>query len=433
MDPRPRGGGDQNSLSYWLTKMGNASYRQTTGNQFNNQDLRIYFQNDLPKFILQAKVGNGKFMKTYVMRVDSAPVVVKVYMKLNDEDLLVPAAHLTIMWKTLSPAKYPNLLPYQMWIKSTARFNKTAATPIYLIRQYFSSNLYDRLSTRPFLNELEKLWIVYQLFKCLEICHEHGIVHGDIKPENVMCTTSNWVILTDFSPFKPAIIPDDDPTDFQYYFDCMGRHRCYLAPERFQRKIVGGSGATPVPEESSTVPNFRSRMRGRGSRAPKKGLAAANASAFPSSTLTPAMDVFALGCLAAEVIVCFVVFSCDIACMCWCALSLFFLQGGKWISISGYLRPIFFSSNSIFAFLFRLDSAGRSPSAGLARHVEVRGHHSHARSNNRGESAIDPARPRREPRSLVAAAHPQRASQKCTLLLFMYISVLFCFDFFFAF
>jgi len=283
--------------------MGNASYRQTTGNQFNNQDLRIYFQNDLPKFILQAKVGNGKFMKTYVMRVDSAPVVVKVYMKLNDEDLLVPAAHLTIIWKTLSPAKYPNLLPYQMWIKSTARFNKTAATPIYLIRQYFSSNLYDRLSTRPFLNELEKLWIVYQLFKCLEICHEHGIVHGDIKPENVMCTTSNWVILTDFSPFKPAVIPDDDPTDFQYYFDCMGRHRCYLAPERFQHKVVGAPSPVPAAEEANVAPNFRSRLRGRSSRstAAKKGLAAANASAFPSSTLTPAMDVFALGCLAAEV------------------------------------------------------------------------------------------------------------------------------------
>jgi serine/threonine protein kinase len=289
--------------------MGNASYRQTTGNQFNNQDLRIYFQNDLPKFILQAKVGNGKFMKTYVMRVDSAPVVVKVYMKLSDEDLLVPAAHLTIIWKTLSPAKYPNLLPYQMWIKSTARFNKSAATPIYLIRQYFSSNLYDRLSTRPFLNELEKLWIVYQLFKCLEICHEHGIVHGDIKPENVMCTTSNWVILTDFSPFKPAIIPDDDPTDFQYYFDCMGRHRCYLAPERFQHKGVKGattaavSGASSAEDASSaTTPNFRSRLRGRaGAGAAKKGLVAANASAFPSSTLTPAMDVFALGCLAAEV------------------------------------------------------------------------------------------------------------------------------------
>ena len=69
--------------------MGNASYRQTTGNQYISQDLRNYFQNDLPKFILQTKIGNGKFMKTYIMRVDSTPLVVKVYMKLSDEDLQV--------------------------------------------------------------------------------------------------------------------------------------------------------------------------------------------------------------------------------------------------------------------------------------------------------------------------------------------------------
>lgn len=283
--------------------MGNASLRQTTGNQYLTQDLRNYFQNDLPKFVLQSKIGNGKFMKTYIMRLDSAPIIVKVYMKLADEDLLVPAANLTVIWKTLSPAKYPNLLPYQIWMKSNSRF-KSAATPIYLIRQYFNSNLYDRISTRPFLNELEKLWIVFQLFKCVEICHENGIVHGDLKPENVMCTTSNWVVLTDFSPFKPAVIPDDDPTDFQYYFDCMGRHRCYLAPERFFHRSVGGTtpAAESDPEATSTTGNnFRARFGSRLARRGAGSKKAAGATAYPSSALTPAMDVFALGCLAAEV------------------------------------------------------------------------------------------------------------------------------------
>jgi serine/threonine protein kinase len=297
--------------------MGNASYRQT--NQNVAQDPRNYFQNDLPKFILKSRVGNGKFMKTYVMRVDGAPVIVKVYMKLNDEDLMVAAANLTFIWKTLSPAKYPNLLPYQMWMKSNSRV-KTPVTPVYLIRQYLSSNLYDRLSTRPFLNDLEKMWIIYQLFKCLEICHEHGIVHGDIKPENVMCTTSNWVILTDFSPYKPAIIPDDDPTDFQYYFDCMGRHRCYLAPERFKTKNANKSGdkqaisGDPVgslesfSETTSSIPSLppvaaakvRRFTRGSGVRGVTGG-AAAGTLGVSSTALSPAMDVFSLGCLVAEV------------------------------------------------------------------------------------------------------------------------------------
>lgn len=236
------------------------------------------------------------------MRIDSTPVTVKVYLKLNDEDLMVPAANLTFIWKTLSPAKYPNLLPYQLWMKSSSRI-KSPFTPIYLIRQYFHFNLYDRLSTRPFLNDLEKLWIVYQLFKCVEICHEHGIVHGDLKPENIMCTTANWIVLTDFSPFKPAMIPDDDPTDFQYYFDSIGRHRCYLAPERFYRKAVGGpsTGADAGARDSAVnQANFRSRF---GSRRASSSKRVSNLPGGQSSVLKPAMDVFALGCLAAEVCV----------------------------------------------------------------------------------------------------------------------------------
>jgi phosphoinositide-3-kinase regulatory subunit 4 len=247
--------------------MGNASYRQTTGNQYLTQDLRNYFQNDLPKFILQSKIGNGKFMKTYIMRVDSTPIVVKVYMKLNDEDLQIPSKNLAFIWRILTPIKYPNLLPYQLWLKSSSRI-KSNASPVYLIRQFFNTNLYDRLSTRPFLNEIEKLFIVYQLLKCLEICHEHDIVHGDIKPENLMCTTSNWLILTDFSPFKPTMIPDDDPTDFQYYFDSMSRHRCYVAPERFYRKEVksrwgGKEGFSQSNDNDSDDSDFLTETNGK--------------------------------------------------------------------------------------------------------------------------------------------------------------------------
>jgi hypothetical protein len=66
--------------------MGNAgSYRQA-GNQ-PQQDARSLLQADLPKFILQARIGNGKFMKTYSVRVDGVPLVVKIYLKLSDEDL----------------------------------------------------------------------------------------------------------------------------------------------------------------------------------------------------------------------------------------------------------------------------------------------------------------------------------------------------------
>jgi serine/threonine protein kinase len=213
--------------------MGNSSLRPSLV-----ADAAVNFQADLPKFILQSKIGNGKLMKTYLMRCESNSVVVKVYMSYPDEEIRIFAAELTRIWYTISPSKYPNLLPYQLWMKSTSRQPKSTVVPIYLIRQYLYSNLHDRISTRPFLNETEKYWILYQIFKCLETCHDLMIMHGDIKPENILCTTNNWVVLTDFAAFKPVNVPDDNPSDFQYFFDSMGRPRCYIAPERFCNKVT---------------------------------------------------------------------------------------------------------------------------------------------------------------------------------------------------
>jgi hypothetical protein len=54
--------------------MGNASFSQQP-----LQDPRSYIQNDLPKFIVQSRIGNGKFMKTYNATIDGSSVVIKVY------------------------------------------------------------------------------------------------------------------------------------------------------------------------------------------------------------------------------------------------------------------------------------------------------------------------------------------------------------------
>ena len=35
--------------------------------------------------------------------------------------------------------------------------------------------------------------------------------HGDIKCENVMVTSWNWLLLVDFASYKPTYIPADNP------------------------------------------------------------------------------------------------------------------------------------------------------------------------------------------------------------------------------
>jgi phosphoinositide-3-kinase regulatory subunit 4 len=84
------------------------------------------------------------------------------------------------------------------------------------------------------LEDIEKKWIAFQLLCALRDCHSQDVFHGDIKTENVLVTSWNWLYLSDFSSsFKPTFLPEDNPADFSFYFDTSGRRTCYLAPERF--------------------------------------------------------------------------------------------------------------------------------------------------------------------------------------------------------
>jgi phosphoinositide-3-kinase regulatory subunit 4 len=151
-------------------------------------------------------------------------------------------------------ADVPNALAYH-------RILETGASG-YLVRQYIHSSLYDRLSTRPFLEEIEKKWLAFQLLCAVRDCHARGIYHGDIKTENVLVTSWNWLYLTDFSSsFKQTYLPEDNPANFSFFFDISGRRTCYLAPERFFP-----SGVEPEGEQ----------------------------------VITWAMDIFSVGCVIAE-------------------------------------------------------------------------------------------------------------------------------------
>jgi phosphoinositide-3-kinase regulatory subunit 4 len=151
-------------------------------------------------------------------------------------------------------ADIPNALGYQRIFETE--------TSGYLVRQYLYGSLYDRMSTRPFLEDIEKKWLAFQVLCALRDCHSRDIFHGDIKTENTLVTSWNWLYLSDFSSsFKPTTLPEDNPADFSYFFDTAGRRTCYLAPERF---LAAG-------EE----PN-------------------------PKAKVTWAMDVFSAGCVIAE-------------------------------------------------------------------------------------------------------------------------------------
>ncbi|KAJ3185754.1 Serine/threonine-protein kinase [Gaertneriomyces sp. JEL0708] len=202
----------------------------------------------------ERSLGSGHFMKTIRCKHQDGLVVVKIFIK-PDAGVSLHEHVKRIQAERQVLSSIPNAFPYQRILET----DRAA----YMLRQYLYSNLYDRISTRPFLNVVEKKWIAYQILAGLAESHAHGIYHGDIKTENVLVTSWNWAYLTDFSGFKPTYLPEDNPGDFSFFFDTSSRRVCYLAPERFY-----APGETLFSDKNGT--------------------------------LNAAMDVFALGCTIAE-------------------------------------------------------------------------------------------------------------------------------------
>ncbi|KAK8212083.1 hypothetical protein IWZ01DRAFT_468024 [Phyllosticta capitalensis] len=193
---------------------------------------------ELADLTYEKSLGNARFMKTIRARQKDGLVVAKVVMKPYASmrlDQYVKA--LLHERKVLS--EVPNALPYHRILETS--------TNGFLVRQFIHSSLYDRISTRPFLEDIEKKWLSFQLLCAVRDCHARNVYHGDIKTENLLVTSWNWLYLSDFSSsFKPTYLPEDNPADFSFYFDTSGRRTCYLAPERFLGPGTQSDGSRKV-------------------------------------------------------------------------------------------------------------------------------------------------------------------------------------------
>ncbi|KAL2120925.1 hypothetical protein VTJ04DRAFT_4952 [Mycothermus thermophilus] len=207
---------------------------------------------ELADLVYERTVGTSGFMKSIRARHRDGVVLAKVLIK--PYTMSLEQYKLAILRERRLLADVPNALPYQRAIETDGNG--------YLVRQFLYNSLYDRLSTRPFLEDIEKKWLAFQLLCALRDCHAKGVYHGDIKTENILVTSWNWLYLADFSSsFKRVMLPEDNPGDFSYFFDTSGRRTCYLAPERF----------LPPGQEAN-----------------------------PDAQVTWAMDVFSAGCVIAE-------------------------------------------------------------------------------------------------------------------------------------
>ncbi|EKM56683.1 uncharacterized protein PHACADRAFT_183284 [Phanerochaete carnosa HHB-10118-sp] len=219
-----------------------------------------------PDVIYERSMGSARFLKTVKCRHKNGYLVVKIFIK-PDPGLSLRKYHRRLKVERDALADIPNVYTYQSFVET----DKAG----YLIRQWVASSLYDRISTRPFLSHIEKKWLAYQLLTALRDARNRKVSHGDLKTSNILITSWNWLLVSDFAPHKPAYLPLDDPADFSFFFDTSGRRTCYIAPERFY-------SAEENPEAS------RRREKEREGEGKREG------------RVTEAMDCFSAGCVLAE-------------------------------------------------------------------------------------------------------------------------------------
>ena len=196
-----------------------------------------------------------------------------------------------------------HLATYQAWNVGTASFsvqnqNNHVYRPIYLVRPHSYSTLSNRIVTRPFLSNAEKMFIAHQILSAVELLHSKGYCHGHLTCDNVGLSSWNWVVLMDILPKgkagRPTFLAEDDPTDWIMNFQERGRGQV----EDDVKKTLSAAEMAMKGGQQSSGSNANAGEK-RCYLAPERFAKKDKDNAI-AGELTPAMDIFSLGCVLME-------------------------------------------------------------------------------------------------------------------------------------
>ena len=77
---------------------------------------------------------------------------------------------------------------------------------LYHVMPLLKESLRDRLEREGILSPQEAVGIVVQIASALSVAHAAGLVHRDVKPENILLNEKNEALLTDFGIARPVMM-----------------------------------------------------------------------------------------------------------------------------------------------------------------------------------------------------------------------------------
>uniref|UniRef100_A0AAF5CZB2 Protein kinase domain-containing protein n=1 Tax=Strongyloides stercoralis TaxID=6248 RepID=A0AAF5CZB2_STRER len=188
---------------------------------FNNYNIYgevIHSTND---FIFIEEVGHGSYGEVHMVenkKNNNISVLKEVYSFNSDQNIVKCFIREILILKNLM---HPNIIK----IKGFAQ-NFLDGT-VYIEYDYYPNTLYDIMLMDKEINENTIKLIIYQLFDALSYIHCKGIFHRDVTPSNILLSSNDKVVLTDFNMSKYI---NSFQNDIKCHTPCLTTLQ-YRAPE----------------------------------------------------------------------------------------------------------------------------------------------------------------------------------------------------------
>ncbi|KAG8934462.1 hypothetical protein FRC01_002530, partial [Tulasnella sp. 417] len=125
-----------------------------------------------------------------------------------------------------------------VWVPHLFSAFQSSSDLNFVMEYAAGGSLDDVLSCAPGgrLEEADLLWWTPQAISAISWCHSQQFVHRDVKPQNLVITTSSHIKLIDFGTAAPLLPPDDEDAELVARKHCL--MLCgtvdYIAPEILQ-------------------------------------------------------------------------------------------------------------------------------------------------------------------------------------------------------
>lgn len=170
----------------------------------------------LEEFIIIEEIGKGGYSKVYLVenKKSGRRYALKACFKIKDGKDRSDRTRTEI--EVLKKLKHPNIIRLKGYFEDSDN--------IYLVLEYISGKDCSKFFKNQIPDRDQLQRIMRQLVEAVRYCHERGIIHRDLKLENILITERGDIRLTDFGL---AAIKD---SDYDMLSGTMGTIR-YTAPE----------------------------------------------------------------------------------------------------------------------------------------------------------------------------------------------------------